>query len=267
MNDRTSQTIIFSGAGGGTIHPAFFCSSPEQEARFRTIGYPGWSRYVESGFTARKLVEELAAQISSLVPEGSIRIIGISLGGHLGYAAALRLQADGRKIGGFCAIDTFTATTASPMAGWKGRALKTAAALLRDRRMDEFGRFLRSRFWRASLRLSGDRLQVLVRKMAPSGRLPKILEVDPLFEEELSMRLLVKEAAPWVASLDRDPVPLRAPAVLLRTPSTGDADSLWRRRCPGIKVVEIAGDHQTLLDPENPSSIRDPFLAAASDWC
>ena len=62
VNDCTSQTIIFSGAGGGTIHPAFFCSGPEQEARFRTIGYPGWPRYVESGFTARKLVEELAAQ-------------------------------------------------------------------------------------------------------------------------------------------------------------------------------------------------------------
>jgi hypothetical protein len=99
------------------------------------------------------------------------------------------------------------------------------------------------------------------------GRLPKILEADPLFEEELSMRLLVREMAPWVASLDRDPVPLRAPAVLLRTPSTADADSLWRRRCPGIKVVEIPGDHHTLLDSDNPSSIRQPFLAAASAWC
>jgi thioesterase domain-containing protein len=267
VNDCTTQTIIFSGAGGGTVHPAFFCSSPEQAARFRTIGYPGWPRYIENGFTARKLVEELATRISSLVPEGSIRIIGLSLGGHLGYAAALRLQADGRQIGGFCAIDTFTATTAAPMTGWKGRALKAAAASLRDRRIDEFGRFLRSRFWRASLRLSGDRLQALVRKLTPSGRLPKILEVDPLFEEELSMRLLVKEAVPWVASLDRDPVPLRAPAVLLRTSSTGDADSLWRRRCPGIKVVEIAGDHQTLLDPENPSCFREPFLAATSEWC
>ena len=51
------------------------------------------------------------------------------------------------------------------------------------------------------------------------------------------MRLLVKEAAPWVASLDRDPVPLRAPAVLLRTPPTGDADSPWRRRCPGPRSL------------------------------
>jgi thioesterase domain-containing protein len=267
VSECASHTIIFAGAGGGTSNLAFFCSSPEQEASFRTVGYPGWPRYVENGFTAQKLVEELATQVSSLVPEGSIRIIGISLGGHLGYAAALRLQASGRKIGGFCAIDTFTATSASPMAGWKGRALKAGAALLRDGRLDEFGRFLRSRFWRASLRLAGDRLQVLARKIAPSGRLPKILQIDPLFEAELSMRLLLKGAAPWVASLDRDLVPLLAPAVLLRTRSTGDADSLWRRRCPGIKVVEIAGEHHTLFDPENPAAVRDPFLAAASDWC
>ena len=266
VNDCRSQTIIFSGAGAGTIHPAFFCSSSEHEARFPTIRYPGWTRYVENGFTAQKLIEELAARVSLLVPDGSIRIIGTSLGGHLAYAAALRLQAGGRKIGGFCAIDTFTTASASPMAGWKGRALKTGAALLWDRRMDEFGRFLRSRFWRALLRLAGDRLQVLMQKIAPSGRLPKILEVDPLFEEELSMRLLLMEAAPWVALLNRDPVPLRAPAVLLRTRFTGDADFLWRRRCPGIKVVEIAGDHDTLFDAENPSSVRDPFLAASSDW-
>src|SRR5215468_6781322 len=119
------------------------------------IGYPGWRRYVEIGFSAEKLIEDLAAQMAIRAPEGPIRIIGISIGGHLGYAAAVRLQASGRKIGGFCAIDSFAVTSASPMAGWKRRALQAGAALLRDRRFDEFGRFLRSRFWRASLRPAG----------------------------------------------------------------------------------------------------------------
>lgn len=262
MSDKPPVTVIFSGAGGGVVDPRFFCSSVGQRSQFPTIRYPGWRRYVERDFSAEKLIEELASQVAARVPKGAIRIIGLSIGGHVGYAVALRLQASGRRIGGFCAIDTFTATSASPMAGWKMRALQTGAAMLRDQRLGEFIQFLRSRFWRASLRLSGESLVDLVRRLAPSGRLPWVLRVDPIFEEELSMRLLIRELAPWVASLDRDPAPISAPTVLLRTPSTGDADFVWWRRCPGIKVVEISGDHHTLFS----ACLREFFVTASSNW-
>ncbi len=114
LNDRSFPTLILPGAGGDdAVNPAFFCSKAEHAARFQTIGYPGWRRYVETGFSADGLIEHLAAQIALRAPEGPIRIIGISLGGHLGYAAALHLQASGREIGGFCAIDACMTTSAS----------------------------------------------------------------------------------------------------------------------------------------------------------
>jgi len=191
-------------------------------------------------------------------PEGPIRIIGSSIGGHLGYAVALNLQARGREMGGFCAIDTFITTSASPMAGWKARALRTGVGLLRDRRLDEFGRFLRSRFSRALLRSTGRRLASVIRRIAPTGRLPWILAADPIFEEELSMRLLIQEVAPWIALIDREPIALTAPALLLRTGSNEDADSVWRRRCPGIKIIEIPGDHHTLFDHNDPIPYEKP---------
>ena len=243
-----------------------FCSSAGDAPQFPTIAYPGWRRYVERGFSAERLVEELSAKIAERVPDGPIRIIGLSIGGHLGYAVALNLEASGREIGGLCAIDTFTATSGSPMAGWKGRALKTGTSLLRDRRLGEFGLFLRSRLWRASMRLSGRRLGDLVKTFAPSGRLPWFLTVDPILEEELSMRLLIREVAPWVETLDRDPVPLQSPSLLIRTASTGDADAVWRRRCPQIKIIQIAGDHDTLLGSEASSSLREAFLTASGNW-
>jgi len=265
VNNR-SPTLILSGAGGGAVSASFFCSSTEDAAGFQTIGYPGWRRYVETGFSVDQLIDDLTAEIAIRAPEGPIRIIGVSIGGHLGYAAALRLQASGRKIGGFCAIDTFVTTSASPMAGWKGRALQAGAALLRNRRFDEFGRFLRSRFWRGSLRLAGRRLTNVFRRVAPSGRLPWILAIDPIFERELSMRLLIREVAAWSGSLDREPIVLRAPAVLLRTCSNEGADAVWRRRCPGIKIVEVPGDHLTLLDSRNANLLREPFVIATRDW-
>jgi Thioesterase domain len=255
------------GAGSDSaVNPAFFCSTAEDAPRFQTISYPGWRRYVETGFSANKLIQDLAAQIALRVPKGPIRIIGISIGGHLGYAAALALQVGGREIGGFCAVDSFVATSASPMDGWKARALRTGAGLLRDRRLDEFGRFLRSKLWRALLRLAGTRLVSLIRRIARSGRLPWILGADPIFGQELSMRLLIREVASWSASLDGDLVALSAPAVFLRTSSNADADPVWKRRCPGIKIIEMPGDHHTLLNSKNPSSFREAFVIGTKEW-
>ena len=72
--------------------------------------------------------------------------------------------------------------------------------------------------------------------------------------------------APWIASLDREPVELKAPAVLLRTGLTASDDPAWRRRCPSIKICEIPGEHHTLFEAENIGSLREAFLTATRDW-
>ena len=163
-------------------------------------------------------------------------------------------------------IDTFMIASSEPSAGWQGRYLTQGWNLLRKRRIGEFILLVRSLFWRALLRLARGRLPSLLRRFASSGRLPSVSAFDPLFEEELSMRLLIREVAPWIASLDRDPVALEAPAVLLRTRGTASDDAAWRRRCPGIKVIEIPGDHQRVFDPENIDSLREAFITATGDW-
>lgn len=267
MKDPSCLAFVLPGAGGGDTNPALFCSSAEDSTCFPTIRYPGWQRYVEPGFSAETLVEDLVAQIAARAPRGPVRIIGVSLGGHLGYGVALNLQASGREIGGFCAIDPFVTKSAAATAGWKVRVLKYGARLLQKRRLDEFGRFLRSRFSRALLRSTRSRLASMIRRIAPAGRLPAILRADPIFEEELSMRLLIQKVAPWLPSLDREPIALKAPAVLLRTTSTQDSDSVWRRRCPQIEIVEIAGDHDTMLDQDNADSFREAFISATREWC
>jgi thioesterase domain-containing protein len=265
VSDPSSPILILSGAGGG-VDPAFSGSNAPDAPRFEAIVYPGWRRYAEIGFSVEDLVEDLAAQIAARMREQPIRLIGMSLGAHLGYAAALKLQSSGHEIGGFCALDPFMGSSASPTVGWKARALKNGAALLRDRRLDEFGRFLRSRFWRASLRPPSRRLAEVIRRVAPSGRLPWILAVDPIFEQELSMRLLIQAVNPWSASLDREPIALKAPAVLLRISSNEAAESVWRRRCPQIRIVEIPGDHDALWRPETAGSLRETFVAATRGW-
>jgi thioesterase domain-containing protein len=262
----SSPVIFLSGAGGGAPDLDAFRDGVDDTTRFEVIGYPGWQCYVADGFSAEALIADLAAQIVTKVQRGPIRIVGLSIGGHFGYAIGLHLQAMGHEIAGLCAIDSFMIASSEPSAGWKGRALEQGFELLRKRRIGEFAHFLRSKFWRALVRLAGSRLPGLLRGFSSSGRLPFVSAFDPMFEEELSMRLLVRETAPWIASLDQEPVALKAPAILLRTRMTASDDTAWRRRCPSMEIFEIAGQHRTLFEPENVGSLREAFVTATRDW-
>ena len=256
------STIVFPGAGGDASPAIWTALGP----RFETIGYPGWQRYIAHDFSAEVLIADFAEQIVSRVPQGPIHIVGISIGGHFGYAVALRLQASGREFAGFCAIDTFMIASAAPSPGWALRAMTWGLDLLRKRRIGEFTRFLRTRFWRALLRLAGSRLPNLLLKFTSSGRLPPVFALDPIFEKELRMRLLIRATAPWIASLDREAVPLRAPAILMRTQLTAGDDAAWRCRCPNIEIFEIPGQHHTLFEPENIGPLRAVFFTATHNW-
>jgi thioesterase domain-containing protein len=266
MTDTSAPIIFLSGAGGGAPDLNVFRAGGEGTTRFEVIGYPDWRRCIADGFSAEVLIQDLAAQIATKAPCGPIRIVGLSLGGHLGYALGIHFQAMGREIAGLCAIDSFMFASSGPVTGWKGRALEQGFELLRKRRIGEFARFLRSKFWRATLRLAGGRLPDLLERFSSSSWLPSISTVDPSFEGELSMRLLIRETAPWLASLDREPVALTAPVTLLRTKLTAGDDAAWRRRCPRLEIFEIGGQHHTLFEPENVGSLREAFITGTRGW-
>ena len=266
MTDSSSPIIFLSGAGGGAPNLDVFRESVEDVTRFEVISYPGWERYAADGFSAEVLMADLVAQIAARVPRGPIRIVGLSIGGHFGYATALRLQEMGREVAGFCAIDSFMITSSKPLAGWRGRAVAQGLELLRRRRFGEFIRFVRSKFWRGLFRLAGSRLPNLLQGFSSSGRQPSVSALDPIFEKELSLRLLIQGVAPWIASLDRESVPLKAPAILLRTRLTAADDPAWLRRCPNMEIFEIAGQHHTLFEPQNIGSLREAFVTATRGW-
>jgi thioesterase domain-containing protein len=262
---ETSFPIVFL-PGSGNIAPDLMLlrSGPDDPTGFATIHYPDWRRYAAGNFSNDQLIAELVDNIAAMVPSGPIHIIGLSIGGHFGYVAALRLRAQGREIGGFCAIDAFMIETADATPGWQGRALSQALELLRKRSLGEFLEFARSKFWRGLLRSTQSVLPHLLR--AFPGRKSGLSTIDPVLDQELSMRLMVRETAPWLASLDDNPEPLDAPATLLRTSLTADDDAAWRRRCPQLVIHKLPGQHRTLFDPENIAVLRDALATAMRGW-
>ena len=233
---ENKKFIVLAGSGGGTANLAMFCSTPRDLQNFETITYPCWRRYVEMGYTADKLVDDLIHEINARVPEGPIRLIGVSLGGHFAYAIALRLRAEGREIGGLCAVDSYIAQlSATPSTGWITRATKLAMRLVRDGRFSEFGKFVRSRLWRSVLRTRGNTLPETLRRYAAAGEQPPMLKRDPLLETELDMRLLVEISIPLLTTLDHTPQPIDAPTLLLRTKK-----KRWRRSSLGVSAARIS---------------------------
>jgi thioesterase domain-containing protein len=260
-----SPIIVFPGAGGRIDNPATFTSDGNL-GHVQAIRYPGWHRYISNGFTAKGLEADLAAQVIEIVPRGPICIVGYSIGGHFGYAAALHLQALGREIGGFCAIDTFMTRPADLSPGWHGRSVARSLELLSQGRIREFTRFPRLLFWRTLFKIPRGQLPSLLLRLAPSGRLPVACALDPIFEYELNMRLLIKATEPWIASLDNPAIPLLGPASLIRTKLTAGDDAAWKRRCPNIKVFETPGHHLSLFESENMDAFRTTFIAATRSF-
>ena len=266
MTTASHPILFLPGAGGVAPDLSLFKDGPDDPTLFQTISYPGWRRYAADDFSAEVLLADLELRIVAAVPEGPICLIGLSLGGHLSYALALRLQAAGREMAGLCLIDSFMIESAGPSAGWQGRALAEALELLRQRRLSEFVCFVRSKFWRALLRLSPGGLTSLLQKSnsSPSSAPPSA--ADSMLELETSMRLLIRITAPWVAALDFDPTPLLAPVALLRTRATATDDNAWRRRCPNLEVFELEGHHHSLFEPQHLPALRSAFHTASRHW-
>jgi thioesterase domain-containing protein len=263
MTPRHSIAFL-PGAGGDAPDLDVFREGPGDPNQVAAIDYPGWRRYVIEGYSADALIDDLAVEIARRIPAGPIRIIGVSIGGHFGYAVGLRLQAQGREIAGWCAIDSMMIESSGPSAGWRRRALEQALEQLRERRLSDLVRFMRSKFWRSLVRAVGDRLPWMARRYSAS--LPSVSALDPIFEQELSMRLLLRTVAPWIASVDQSPVALEAPAILLRTGLAAGDDEAWRRRCPNIEIFEISGKHHNLFDAGNVGTLHEVFIGATRGW-
>jgi thioesterase domain-containing protein len=263
---KESRCFIYfpGGGGGGEQDMATFAARLEDPIHFEAIAYPGWQRYVQPDFSAEAFVKEITAEIARRVPTGPIHLLGLSIGGHFAYAAALQLQQMGREIAFFCAIDSFMIASSQPSPGWQRRAIADALHLLKQGRAKEFARLLRSKAWRAILRMTGGRLAGILQRFSGRGNLPAIFNSDSVAEHELSMRLLIRAAAPWIAALDRNPLALTAPAILLRTQASAVHDAAWKVRCPSIVIREVPGKHLTLFEPENIHHLRNAFMAASS---
>jgi thioesterase domain-containing protein len=262
MKTSSSTTIFFPGIGG-EIPVLGDLDIGDGNLSLEPIGYPEWWRSLPaSEFRAEALMADFEAQIAAKAPQGPLQIVGYSIGGHFGYVAALHLKAAGREITGFCILDSFMIGSVTPLAGWQRRVRAEVMTIIRTRPSRELILFVRSKFWRVLLRLARDRLAHLLGRPGFARLVAQIAALDKVLYSELTMHVFMRKVAPWIQALDRDPLPLAVPTVLLRTRENSEHDQAWRRRCPNLEVIEISGQHQSLFGPENMSALRAAYATA-----
>jgi thioesterase domain-containing protein len=257
----SSSTIIFFPGAGGEV-PNLIGFEGGENRRFEAVHYPEWRHFGVVEFTVETFMENLETQIETKAPIGSIQIVGYSIGAHLGYLTALRLRAKGRQITGFCVLDSFMIESVSPSPGWQRRALGQATAIIRTGRVGDFGPFVRSKLYRALLRLSPRRLPNLLCRIDPVGLLGRVVISDQVLCKELRIHFLVRKVVLWFREIDSCVTGLYVPTIVLRTKENFKYDQAWRRRCPNLQIIEIPGQHQNLFNSENIGNLRSTFAEA-----
>jgi thioesterase domain-containing protein len=261
MRSLASTTIFFPGVGG-EIPLLADLDGDRKNISFESISYPHWHRLADTEYTVEALIADLETQIAIKAPEGPLQLVGYSIGAHFAYIAALHLSAAGREVAGFCILDSFMIGSIAPSPGWQGRALADAVTIMRSRQTRELILFVRSKFWRALLRLVGDRLPHLLSRPRLARLVSQIAVLDKVFYKELTIQVFMRKFAPWIQRLDSPPSPINAPTFLLRTQENSQHDEAWRRRCPRLETIEIPGQHQRLFQPENIASVRAAYATA-----
>jgi thioesterase domain-containing protein len=235
------------------------CAPP---LRMVPLDYGDWPEWTAPDFDFSKLIARLVQAIEAEAPAGPLYLAGYSLGGEIAHAVASALSASGRSVAFLGILDTNIAAAegadapAQPFS--RRREIRALVqAMRRGDAADELALM-------AARRLLSPRWKPLLRLVARSHRFTLPYDFGFYLNRRLRMPILVDLVR---AGVRQTPTaqPLHIPAVLFRSLERGpDApeDLGWRKLCPDITVMPIAGGHNTMFDPPNLEPLSRRFVSA-----
>jgi thioesterase domain-containing protein len=220
------------------------------------VTYFDWVQHVETDCDFAVLADHILRQIETRTPGGSIRMAGYSLGGHLAFAAALALEAKGRKVESLAILDA--PLDFASVNGSFGKRLRA--------RIDQVLRFnLRGGLASAiSKSLIQERSRPVLRRLARRRNISLPLHFEADLHRKLTMQLVRRIYAGWWQNTLKQAAPLAARWNLFRSQEHEAYESQdlgWAPYCPNLRVIHVAGTHRGMLDP----SINGPLRAAFAE--
>ena len=225
-----------------------------------------WQEWIDDGCDLSVLTERCCEWIEARCPAGGVRLAGHSLGGQIAFSVALNLQERGRQVNGVYLFDSAARPHEMLRLGtWVLRRLKERAARILGRgpvgsrtvrdpadygRMHAVMQLLDLKLARLLFRWGG---ALQPRKVGGRRRIK--------VNNAIRMKLLDLMWNRWAASLP----PERAaslPVTLFRAQSPGAPDLGWSLFCQDLRVIEVKGNHQTLLEPPHVQGLANDMIKA-----
>jgi thioesterase domain-containing protein/acyl carrier protein len=245
--------FLIPGLAGESPLEGGFQAACAKGMRVATADLPDWPDMIAPDFTMEVLIQRVAAEITMRAPEGPIRLVGFSLGGHVAFGLARALADAGHEIGFLGILDTNTAIRSKPVARGPApirtlRRIRWAVynfrrAVQRSATADWFGEYT-ARF------LARPGKEWRMRLAARLRRIPLptsyAMFVNIYLREELRSRLL----RVWKTGHAHHLVRISAPAVLFRSEEHTEhdpADLGWGALCANLRVVDVYGEHLSML--------------------
>ena len=257
------DVFLFPGLGGDERELAALRIGCASAVRCLTVEYPDWTELYTRAMTLDQLVEHLRAQIQRLAPYGRLRLAGYSFGGTLAYAVAEALVASGREVSRLGLLDAPAnphVATSSP--SLKARWHRLSAAIRARELPQEIGGTIAG----VVLRTRNPRMLLALGKLR---RFQLPFEMQAHLNKPITCRLREKLLLDLIERLQAEKAPLDVSGVLFRSTRQHVADAApdlgWSRHMTSLQVVNLPGDHHTVIKPQNIGPLCTAFAAAMTE--
>ena len=200
---------------------------------FDLLDYPDIDRPSGEIRSFAGIVERTIERIRSLQPSGDVHITGHSFGGLVGFAAACRLQEEGRRVGLLALLDSRALDLKVRPSGGVMRNHEAAPGLW-GAGTDVISRLL----------IAAGLSEVVRRAIQPTGRLFGSKAAHAL--RRLLLQNLRGRALNGL-TLGRFDGPILLFRALAQPDPSLPPDLGWNAHCAAVRSVPVAGDHTSML--------------------
>jgi thioesterase domain-containing protein len=257
------DVFLLPAIGGDDPRLVNFRAICRSALRVELVEFGEWPDLIAPGYDLSALVDSLVRRIEDRAPTGALRLAGWSYGGLLGVAVASALCKAGREVAFLGILDT----TTSPL---------TFVDLEPQRRPTRMENLRQVPAWIRNGEFANRLADFVVTRMVARPRLLRLaarwrhawLPFGAGFHLNRRMGLRLRRDLVEAWRLRRDPPPpLRvASLVLFRAEMTepfAPDEVGWCAAYQDLRIVPVAGDHATMLEPPHLATLCARFVEEA----
>jgi len=249
------EIFLFPGAGGRDS-PSLARMRVQSEPKlvFEVVRLGDWLDWVGHRLEFDELISRACDFIDKQQSKGPVRLSGYSQGGQLAFATAWTLQRAGRDVRYVGLLDSraeMMSLTAKARDSFKLNVLKPAMQQLARVFSGSAADFeprpkFRPHDW--LWLLPGGRPLIIF--LARIGRPLFPARQNVKLDDFIQMRIFVKLWDSWFIK-NAEANMLHAPVFLFRSEEPGSPALGWENYCSNLRIVSVAGNHITMLQPGN----------------